>query len=132
MEDDYSVSLNVMVVDDSAISVKKLSKLLEDLGHTVVAVARNGIDAVAMYGHVNPDIVTMDITMSQMDGIDATRTITAQYKDALIVMVTSHANEMKVIEAIQAGAVGYVIKPFEPDVVKRSIDKIVDRFMGDQ
>ena len=124
-------SLNIMVVDDSGITTKKLSKLLEELGHTVVGVARTGKEAVEMYNAINPDIVTMDITMPGMDGIEATQAILKKFKDALIIMVTSHNQEAKVLEAIRAGAVGYVIKPFKPDTVQRSIDRVIETFMMD-
>ena len=121
-------ALNIMVVDDSHISVKKLSKVLEELGHTVVQVARNGRDAVAQYDRVNPDLVTMDITMPGMDGIEATRQIRSKYKDALILMVTSHGQEQMVMDAIEAGARGYVLKPFEKKKIEASIQKMIERY----
>ncbi|SLM28348.1 Chemotaxis protein CheY [Desulfamplus magnetovallimortis] len=121
-------SLNIMVVDDSAITIKKLTKILEELGHTVVAVARTGRDAAAMYGSVNPDLVTMDITMPDMDGIEATKLIRKEFHDALIIMVTSHGQEQMVIDAIEAGALGYVIKPVKKEKLQESIDRILDKF----
>lgn len=121
-------SLNIMVVDDSAITIKKLTRMIEELGHSVVQVARTGRDAVEQYKLVNPDLVTMDITMPDMDGIEATRQIRSQYKDALIIMVTSHGQEQMVIDAIEAGALGYVIKPVKKEKLKESIDRIMNKF----
>lgn len=121
-------SLNIMVVDDSAITIKKLTKMIEELGHSVVQVARTGRDAVEQYKLVNPDLVTMDITMPDMDGIEATRQIRSQYKDALIIMVTSHGQEQMVIDAIESGALGYVIKPVKKEKLKESIDRIINKF----
>ncbi len=120
--------LNIMVVDDSSITVKKLSKALEKLGHTVVQMARSGREAVDLYGRVNPDLVTMDITMPDMDGIEATRQIRSQYKDALIIMVTSHGQEQMVMDAISAGARGYIIKPFESKKLEEAINTVIQRY----
>jgi len=120
--------LNIMIVDDSSITVKKLSKALEELGHTVVQVARSGREAVEQYDRVNPDLVTMDITMPGMNGIEATRQICSQYKDALIIMVTSHGQEQMVMDAIAAGSRGYIIKPFESKKLEESIKKVIERY----
>ena len=121
-------ALNIMVVDDSHISVKKLSKVVEELGHNVVQVARTGKEAVEEYDRVNPDLVTMDITMPDMNGIEATRQIRSKYKDALILMVTSHGQEQMVMDAIEAGAKGYILKPFEKNKLAEAIEKMIDRF----
>ena len=121
-------SLNIMVVDDSAITIKKLSKMIENLGHMVGQSAKTGRDAVAKYKENRPDLVTMDITMPDMDGIEATRQIRAYDENALIIVVTSHGQEQMVIDAIEAGAMGYVIKPIKQDKLKDSIDRIVEKF----
>jgi len=128
MKEYKPTSLNFMVVDDSGITTKKMTKVLEDLGHNVVGVARTGRDAVEKYLTVNPDMVTMDITMPEMDGIEATRHICREYKDAMIIMVTSHGQEQMVIDAIKAGALGFVIKPFKAETLQASIDRILDKF----
>lgn len=120
-------SLNIMVVDDSGITVKKLTKMLEELGHRVVRVARTGREATEAYDAVNPDLVTMDITMPDMNGIDATREICTKYKDALVIMVTSHGQEQMVMDAIEAGALGYVIKPFKKEKIRETISKVMER-----
>ncbi|MBF0200873.1 MAG: response regulator [Desulfamplus sp.] len=131
MNQDQTLSLNFMVVDDSGITAKKLTKMLQELGHKVVCVARTGQEAVEKYESTVPDMVTMDITMPGMDGIEATRQIIRKYKDAMIIMVTSHGQEHMVIDAIQSGARGYVIKPFKAETLSRSINKIIDKFMSD-
>lgn len=92
---DNSDVLKVMVVDDSPIIVKKLTVLLETLGYKVIQTAENGKDAVEIYKRLQlidfkPDVITMDITMPEMDGIEATRTIMNEFPDTKIVMVTSH------------------------------------------
>jgi len=114
-----------MVVDDSGITGKKLSKMLEGLGHSVVHISKTGKDAVDNYGTVKPDLVTMDITMPDMDGIEATRLIMAEHDNPLIVMVTSHGQEQMVMDAIDAGAKGYVLKPVKVEKLQESIEKAV-------
>ncbi|MBF0572428.1 MAG: response regulator [Desulfamplus sp.] len=128
MQEQKPTSLNFMVVDDSGITTKKMAKVLEELGHNVVGVARTGREAIDKYVEINPDMVTMDITMPDMNGIEATRHICREYKDAMIIMVTSHGQEQMVVDAVKAGALGYVIKPFKPETLKASIDRILDKF----
>ena len=108
-------ALNVMVVDDSLITIKKLTVLLNALGHKVVKTAASGSEALIAYAACNPDLVTMDITMPDMDGIEATKQIVERYSDALIIMVTSHGQEKMVLDALEAGAKGYVLKPIQQD-----------------
>ncbi|MBF0200559.1 MAG: response regulator [Desulfamplus sp.] len=120
--------LNIMVVDDSAITIKKLTKIIEEIGHSVVGSAKTGRDAVEKYKESKPDIVTMDITMPDMDGIEATRLILEHDSRAIIIMITSHGQEKMVIDAVEAGALGYVIKPIKADKLKESIDKIANKF----
>lgn len=126
--------LEIMAVDDSALTLKKLTAMLEGLGHQVVKTCKSGMEAVDTFkyfkekGLARPDLVTMDITMPEMDGISATRRILALDPQALIIMVTSHGQEQMVIEAIEAGAKGYVLKPFKPEKLKASIDQVVSRY----
>lgn len=120
-------ALRVMIVDDSPITVRKLSMMLELLGYSVAATAASGKAAVASYRSARPDVVTMDITMPGMDGIEATRQIMAEFPDAKIVMVTSHGQEKMVLEALKAGARGYVIKPFQEHKIYEAIEKACKR-----
>ncbi|WP_144395134.1 response regulator [Pleionea sediminis] len=116
-----SKPLSFMVVDDSSITIEKLSFIIHDLGHNVARTCSTGQEAVDEYGDVQPDVVTMDITMPQMNGIDATRSILQKYKDAKIIMVTSHGQEKMVMDAIEAGAVGYILKPFSREKLENVI-----------
>jgi len=116
--------LNIMVVDDSQITAKKIRSMLESLGHTVVQTARTGREAVARYDAARPDLVTMDITMPDMNGIDATREIMANDEYAKVVVVTSHGQEEMVRGAMEAGAKGYILKPFDQAKLRTVLDKI--------
>ena len=120
-------ALKVLVVDDSPIISRKLCMMMDQIGYQVVATAANGIEAFAAYREFRPDVVTMDITMPGMDGINATRTIIKAFPDARIVMVTSHGQEKMVLDALKAGAKGYVIKPFQPQKIFDAIEKACKR-----
>ena len=121
-------NLRVMVVDDSTITTKKLTQILEQIGHQVVCASKTGTDALALYEHYLPDIVTMDITMPDMDGITATSTIIKKFPNALIIMITAHGQEQMVIESIDAGAKGYILKPISPDKLQEMITKVYEKY----
>ena len=116
--------LNIMVVDDSSMIRKVFISLLEKLGQNVVAQASSGKEAISLYEEHMPDLVTMDITMPIMNGIEALKKIKAKYKDAKIIMVTSHGEEKQVMEAITNGAKGYVLKPITEDKIRDAILKL--------
>ena len=102
----------IMVVDDSRIMALQIRKLLENSDYEVVAYCENGEEAIARYGEVQPDLVTMDIIMQGMDGIDAAEIILKEHPDARIVMVSSLAYEDTFERARKIGARGFVDKPF--------------------
>ncbi len=119
--------LTVMVVDDSPIIVKKLSVMMQTLGYKVIQTATNGKEAVAAYPQCKPNVVTMDITMPEMDGIEATQAIMSEFPDAKILMITSHGQESMVLDALKAGAKGYILKPFQQQKVYETIQKMCKR-----
>ncbi|MFZ4504623.1 MAG: response regulator [Methylovulum sp.] len=119
-------SLNIMVVDDSLLAMRKMEALLLKLGHNVRATAATGSDAIHKYRLEMPDVVTMDITMPEMDGIEATRRIIVEFPDAKIIMVTSHGQEDMVRQAIKAGARGYILKPVDPEKLAQQIETIIN------
>jgi len=119
-----NTSLNVLVVDDSLIIRRNISNILEELGHTVVSEATNGQEAITMYKEYKPDVVTMDITMPDMNGIDALELIRDFSPDVKIIMMTAHGQEDMVIKAIKAGAKAYILKPVTSIKVVESINKL--------
>lgn len=119
--------LKVLIVDDSLIAVKKLTLMLEGMGHRVAGTAATGAEAVDAYRACSPDLVTMDITMPDMNGVEATARIVAEFPDARIIMVTSHGQERMVIDSLDAGAKGYVLKPVRVEKLSDMIDKVMSR-----
>lgn len=95
---------NILVVDDAAFMRMKLKDILEKNGYTVVGEAANGLEAVSLYQEVKPDLVTMDITMPEMDGIDALKRIKALDAGAKVIMCSAMGQQGMVMDAIKAGA----------------------------
>jgi len=116
--------LNIMIVDDSLIIRKTLTTQLEKMGYNVVIAAKSGQEAVDLYPKYIPDLVTMDITMPLMNGIEALKKIKNNYKEAKIIMVTSHGEERLVMDAISNGAKGYILKPITEEKLNNVILKI--------
>lgn len=118
------MELRVLVVDDSLIIRKNLTKFLTNLGHSVIGEAKTGVDAVSNCKLLEPDLITMDITMPEMDGITAVNEIRQFNHDVKIIMSTSHGQEQMVVDAIKAGARGYILKPITQDKLEESINKV--------
>lgn len=116
--------LKIVVVDDSLIIRRNIVKMLEQMNHEIVAEAKNGQEAIACCSQEMPDLITMDITMPDMDGIEAVRGIIKRNAEAKIIMVTSHGQEEMVIAAIKAGASGYVLKPVNAEKLSQAITRI--------
>lgn len=121
-------SLNILVVDDSLITIKKLTQMLQGIGHTVIAHARTGQEALEQYKLTKPDLVTMDITMPGMNGIEVTKIIIGEDPKALIIMVTSHGQEQMVVDSIEVGAKGYILKPIKSDQLQEAIEKVYEKY----
>ncbi len=118
--------LNILIVDDSLIMRVNLVRSLEGIGHNIVAEAIDGHSSIAAYKEYKPDLVTMDITMPDMDGITAVTKIKEFDKDAKVIMVTSHGQEAMVMNALKSGAKGYILKPVSPEKLREAIGKIFD------
>ncbi len=103
----------VMVVDDTRIMELQIEEALKDSEYEVVAYCRNGPEAIARYGEVLPDVITMDILMPGMDGLETAQAIIEDYPDARVVMVSSLAFDDTINEAVRIGAKTFLYKPFE-------------------
>ena len=107
----------VLIADDIPYVRKTMKKILENRGYRVVGEAENGEEEVRLYFETRPDLVTMDLVMPRMNGIDATRIILKKDPEARIVILSAMSQENLVAEAIQAGAKDYILKPFQTDEV---------------
>ncbi len=116
---------NILVVDDSGVMRKKIGMLLKEMGHIVIAEAKSGLEAVRSYARFNPDLVTMDIVMPGVDGIEAVKRIMQSYPDAKIVMVSSLGQEDKVKDALRYGAKHFIIKPFTVEQAQKIINIVL-------
>lgn len=113
----------VLIVDDAAFMRMMIKDILEKNGYEVVGEANNGIKAVEMYKKEKPDIVTMDITMPDMDGIEAVKEIKAFDQAARIIMCSAMGQQGMVMDAIRAGAKDFIVKPFQADRVLEAVKK---------
>ncbi|AIJ05785.1 response regulator receiver protein [Methanocaldococcus bathoardescens] len=117
--------VKTLVVDDSAFMRNILKKILTPTGKfVVIGEASNGKEAIEKAKELQPDLITMDIVMPEMDGITATREIKKILPNVKVVMCTSIDQEKKVIEAIEAGADGYIVKPFQAQKVLEELNKL--------
>lgn len=111
----------VLVVDDAAFMRMSIKTMLTKNGYEVVGEAENGLKAIEMYKTLKPDIVTMDITMPEMEGIEALEEIRKCDPSATIIMVSAVGQETKVKQSIILGAKGFIIKPFKEDVLLKAL-----------
>ncbi|MGO2084123.1 response regulator [Vagococcus sp.] len=114
----------VLIVDDAVFMRMKLKDILEKNGYEVVDEAQNGLEAIEKYKTSQPDIVTMDITMPEMDGLDALKEIKEYDKDAKILMCSAMGQQAMVMDAIRSGALDFIVKPFDADRVIKALDKV--------
>lgn len=114
----------VLITDDTAFMRMTLKNVIEKNGYDVVGEAGDGEEAVAMYQELNPDMVTMDITMPKMDGITAIRQIIEIDPQAKIIVCSAMGQKPMVIEALSAGAKDFLVKPFDAERVVESLRKI--------
>jgi len=113
----------VLVVDDAAFMRKMVSDALSKGGHEVVGEAGDGVEAVAQYQALKPEVTTLDITMPEKDGLTALKEIIAIDPGARVIMCSALGQESKVLESIKAGAKDFVVKPFQPDRVIQAVGK---------
>ena len=114
---------NILVVDDAAFMRLMLKDILVKAGHEVVGEAANGREAIDQYVKLKPDLVTMDITMPVMEGIDALKGIKQNDPNAKVIMCSAMGQQLMVVQAIQAGAKDFVVKPFQAERVLESVKK---------
>jgi two-component system chemotaxis response regulator CheY len=119
------VAQRVLICDDAIFMRTMIADILTGAGYEVVGEAESGLQAVERYKSLLPDIVTMDIVMPDMGGIDAVKAIIATHPDAKILMCSAMGQQALVVEAIQAGAKDFVVKPFQPARVIEAVQRVL-------
>ena len=118
------MATRILITDDALFMRVTLKNILTKAGYEVVGEASNGVEAVNLYGELNPDIVTMDITMPEMDGIAALKEIRSKHPEAKVVMCTAMGQQGMVKDAILSGAKDFIVKPFQPERVLEAVKKL--------
>ncbi len=116
---------NILICDDAAFMRMMIKDILTKNGYNVVGEAENGAKAVEKYNELKPDLVLMDITMPEMDGIQALKAIKASDPSATVIMCSAMGQQAMVIESIQSGAKDFIVKPFQQDRVLEAVRKVV-------
>ncbi|MFJ7666933.1 response regulator [Lysinibacillus sp. NPDC097195] len=124
MEGDEHVP-TVLVVDDTLFMRVTISNMFNEWGYEVIGNAVNGKEAVEMYRALQPDLVTMDVTMPVMTGIAAVKRIIPEFPNAKIVMITALGQQKLIVEALESGAKDFITKPFEPERLRAIADQLV-------
>lgn len=114
----------ILVVDDSSFMRNSLKTMLEKLGYSVVGTAENGVEAVAKFRDLKPDVVTLDIIMPQMGGVQGLKLLKSVNPNAVVVMVSSMADRDSITECLKAGATHYLLKPFDEAKVAEVMKRI--------
>ena len=114
----------ILIIDDSRTSRRILTNILAEHGDTVVGEAVNGEDGVSKYKELKPDIVTLDITMPVMDGLEALKAIREADDKAKVIMITAAGQQEKMVEAVKHGAAEFITKPFEAEEVIKAIESV--------
>ena len=116
---------NILICDDAAFMRMMIKDILTKNGYTVIGEAENGAKAVEKYAELKPDLVLMDITMPEMDGIQALKKIRELDPKASVIMCSAMGQQAMVIESIQSGAKDFIVKPFQADRVLEAVRKVV-------
>lgn len=116
---------SVLVTDDAAFMRMQLKDILTKLGHVVVGEAENGKDAIEKFKELTPELITMDITMPEMNGVEAVKEIKKINSDVKIIMCSAMGQQGMVLDAIQAGANDFIVKPFTRERIQEALEKVL-------
>ena len=117
------MSKNILIVDDAAFMRLTLKNMLEEAGYSIIGEAQNGEEAVQKYSELQPDLVTMDITMPKKDGLEALEEIISLDSNANIIMCSAMGQQGLVLDAVKAGAKDFIVKPFNKERIHNALKK---------
>jgi len=120
------VLARILIVDDAKFMRMTLSTILTKAGHEIVGEGENGRDAIRLYRELQPDLVTLDITMPEVSGIQAVKEIKNEFPNAKVIMCSAMGQQKMVVEAIESGAKDFIVKPFDASRVADAIEKILN------
>ena len=126
-KEEFILGKRVLIVDDAAFMRMMIKNIITKYGYEVAGEAENGKQAVALYAELKPDLVTMDITMPEMDGIESVKAIRSLDQNANIIMISAMGQQAMVMDAIQAGAKDFIVKPFQQERVLQAIERVLNR-----
>ena len=115
----------ILIIDDAKFMRITLSNILKKANHEIVGEGENGKEAIRLYGELNPDLVTMDITMPEMSGLEAVKEIKKEYPNAKVIMCSAMGQQKMVVEAIEAGAKDFIVKPFDEGRVMDAVNRVL-------
>lgn len=119
------MAYRLMIVDDSNIIRNRIERSFKDSEITIVATASNGVEALQKFNETNPDFITMDLTMPQMDGLECIQRIVAQGTGVSILVVSALADKATALQALQYGARGFICKPFSEEELSAAIERLI-------
>ncbi|KAB7663581.1 response regulator [Bacillus sp. B1-b2] len=115
----------ILIVDDAKFMRMTLSNILTKANHEIVGEGENGKEAIRLYRELDPDLVTLDITMPEMSGLDAVKEIKKEFPLAKVIMCSAMGQQKMVVEAIEAGAKDFIVKPFDEPRVLDAINRLI-------
>lgn len=115
----------IMIVDDTAFMRAMIREMIIGSGHEIVAEAKNGAEAVRLYRECKPDVMTLDITMPEMDGVSALKSIRSLDPSARVIMCSAMGQHAMVLDAIQAGAKDFIVKPLQQQRLLEAIERVL-------
>jgi len=121
------MSKKILIVDDAGYMREMIKDILGKAGYEIVGEAEDGQEAIAKYLQLKPDLVTMDIVMKEKSGIDVVKEICKIDSQAKVLMTSAMGQQAMIVEAIRAGAKGFVIKPFRPEMMLEEVKRILEK-----
>ena len=116
--------MKILITDDAIFMRGILKKIIKDTPHEVIGEASNGLECIEKYKELQPDLVIVDITMPEMDGLQALKELKKIDKSVKVIMCSAMGQQMMVMEAIQSGALDFIVKPFQPDRIIDAIHRV--------